>query len=152
MNVDESIEAFQAHLTRKGLKYTRQRRAIAEVFFGSGAHLSLNDVHALARAKQPSVGYATVYRTMKLMSECGLADEHKFAEGQVRYEPSGEHHDHIICTTCGKIVEYEDARVERFQEEMAAKHGFRVVKHRHEIYGECLVADCPDRGAARTGR
>lgn len=146
MTVDEAIEAFQSHLARKGLKYTRQRRAIAEVFFGSGAHLSLNDVHALAKAKQAGVGYATVYRTMKLMAECGLADEHKFAEGHVRYEPSGDHHDHLICTTCGLIVEYEDARIEQIQEEMAEKHGFRVVGHRHEIYGECVKPNCAERG------
>lgn len=136
MKANEAIEAFRGFLTQQGLKFTRQRQVIARVFFDSGRHLSLGELHDLARAAHPSVGYATVYRTMKLMAESGLASEHKFAEGNVRYEPAGDHHDHLICTRCGKIVEYEDHEIEKLQEELAARHGFKVVGHRHEIYGE----------------
>ena len=144
---DEQIERFKAYLTVQGLKYTRQRQAIAEVFFGSAAHLSLTDLLELAKARQPSVGYATVYRTMKLLAECGLATEHKFAENNARYEPTvaGHHHDHLICVDCGRIVEYEDDEIERLQEELARRHGFRVVAHRHEIYARCEVVNCPER-------
>ncbi|MCB9684513.1 MAG: transcriptional repressor [Alphaproteobacteria bacterium] len=145
------MEQFRSWLAERGLKVTRQREAIAEVFFGSGGHLSLEELLELAKEQQPSVGYATVYRTMKILAESGLASEHKFAEGNVRYEPSveGEHHDHLICVTCGKILEYEDERVERLQEEVARKHGLRVVSHRHEIYGECVRPACPDRPPGR---
>lgn len=117
------------------------------MFFESKAHLSLLELLELARGRHASVGYATVYRTMKILAECGLAHEHKFAEGSVRYEPAleGEHHDHLICVTCGRIVEYEDERIEKLQDELAEEHGFRVVSHRHEIYGECLTPDCPER-------
>lgn len=141
------LERFKVYLSEQGLKYTRQREAIAEVFFGSEAHLSLIDLLELAKARQPSVGYATVYRTMKLLAESGLATEHKFAEGNVRYEPSveGEHHDHLICVDCGRIVEYEDDEIERLQEDLARRHGFRVVSHRHEIYARCIVQNCPER-------
>lgn len=147
MTRSEQIESFKSYLSGMGLKYTRQRAAIAEVFFDSGAHLSLTDLLNLAKERQPSVGYATVYRTMKILAESGLATEHKFAEGNVRYEPSveGEHHDHLICVTCGRIVEYEDDEIERLQEELARRHGFRVVAHRHEIYAECTTTDCPER-------
>lgn len=151
------MEQFRSWLVERGLKVTRQREAIAEVFFSSGAHLSLEELLELAKAQHPSVGYATVYRTMKILAECGLASEHKFGEGNVRYEPAveGEHHDHLICVTCGKILEYEDPRIEAFQDELAAKYGLRVVSHRHEIYGECVRAACPDRpkaaGRAATG-
>ena len=100
----------------------------------------------MPRARQSSIGYATVYRTMKLMAESGLAVEHKFAEGYLRYEPAGEHHDHLICIRCGKIVEYEDDEIERLQDELAARHGFKVVGHRHEIYGDCTQTDCPEMG------
>jgi Fur family ferric uptake transcriptional regulator len=143
----DQIERFKVYLTNQGLKYTRQRQAIAEVFFGSTAHLSLIDLLDLAKSQHPSVGYATVYRTMKILAESGLATEHKFAEGNVRYEPSvvGEHHDHLICVNCGRIVEYEDDEIERLQEELARRHGFRVVSHRHEIYAECMVQNCPER-------
>jgi Fur family ferric uptake transcriptional regulator len=146
MERSEQIEQFKVFLTNQGLKYTRQRQAIAEVFFGSQAHLSLIDLLDLAKARQPSVGYATVYRTMKLLAESGLATEHKFAEGNVRYEPSieGEHHDHLICVTCGRIVEYEDEQIEKLQEDLARRHGFRVVSHRHEIYAECTTPNCPE--------
>ena len=146
------IAQFRAWLVDRGLKVTKQREAIAEVFFGSGGHLSLEELLELAKVQQPSVGYATVYRTMKILAESGLASEHKFGEGNVRYEPAvaGEHHDHLICITCGKILEYEDERVERLQEEVARQHGLRVVSHRHEIYGECVRASCPDRPSGRT--
>ena len=141
---EQAVEAFRDYLVEQGLKFTKQRRVIAEVFFASGQHLSLNQVHELARAEHASVGFATVYRTMKLLAESGLAHEHKFAEGQVRYEPAGDHHDHLICIKCGKIVEYEDHEIERLQEELARKHGFKVVGHRHEIYGDCLTPNCPE--------
>lgn len=149
MTRSEQLESFKSYLTSMGLKYTRQREAIAEVFFDSGAHLSLTDLLDLAKVRHPSVGYATVYRTMKILAESGLATEHKFAEGNVRYEPSveGEHHDHLICVDCGKIVEYEDEQIERLQEELARQRGFRVVSHRHEIYAQCLVANCAERPA-----
>jgi len=143
----EQIDQFKAYLVTQGLKFTRQREAIANVFFDSTAHLSLADLLELAKVRQPSVGYATVYRTMKLLADCGLATEHKFAEGNVRYEPAiaGHHHDHLICVDCGRIVEYEDDQIERLQDELARRHGFRVVSHRHEIYAECQVVNCPER-------
>ncbi len=142
------MERFREFLVGRGLKYTRQRQAIADVLFRSESHLSLDELLAQARSAQPSVGYATVYRTMKLLAESGLASEHKFADiGHARYEVAieGEHHDHLICVTCGRILEYEDPEIERRQEATAAEHGFRVVSHRHEIYGECLRDPCPDR-------
>lgn len=141
---EQAVETFRSYLVDQGLKFTRQRRVIAEVFFESGRHLSLSEVHDLARERHSSVGFATVYRTMKLLAESGLAHEHKFAEGNVRYEPAGDHHDHLICIRCGRIVEYEDSEIERIQEQVAARHGFRVVGHRHEIYGDCLTPNCPE--------
>lgn len=143
----DQLERFKSWLTERGLKYTRQREAIVEVFLASGEHLSLEELLELAKARQPSVGYATVYRTMKILAESGLANEHTFGANHVRYEPAieGEHHDHLLCVTCGKIVEFEDPRVEAFQEEVAAQHRMRVVSHRHEIYAACLRDPCPDR-------
>lgn len=146
----EANERFRRWLVQHGLKYTRQREVILEVFLeADDEHLSLDQLLERSRARHPSVGYATVYRTMKILTECGLANEHKFGEGLVRYEPAvdGEHHDHLICATCGKILEFEDDRIERYQNEVAAAHQMRVVSHRHEIYAECLRSPCPDRAA-----
>ena len=147
MATAEQLDRFRAVLAEHGLKVTRQREAIAEVFFDSQAHLSLIELLQRARVVQPSVGYATVYRTMKLLAETGLATEHKFAEGNARYEPAvaGHHHDHLICVTCGRIVEVEDDRIEEIQEEMARERGFRVLSHRHEIYAECITPNCPEK-------
>jgi Fur family ferric uptake transcriptional regulator len=77
---------------------------------------------------------------MRLLVEAGLAVEHKFGENQTRYEPKldDEHHDHLICVRCGRIVEFEDEAIEAFQTELASRHGLRILRHKHEIYGECV--------------
>jgi Fur family ferric uptake transcriptional regulator len=140
VQIEQDMDAFRGFLSKQGLKFTRQRRVIAQVVFGSEEHLTLNDILARAREEQASVGYATVYRTMKLMSESGLATEHHFDDGQARYERAGaDHHDHIICTRCGRIVEFEDEEIERIQDLIATKLGFDVVSHRHEVYGSCVL-------------
>jgi Fur family ferric uptake transcriptional regulator len=139
-------DRFREFLTSEGLKYTRQRRVIADVFFQEGeGHRSLNDLLAKAQQQQSSIGYATVYRTMKLMTDSGVALEHKFADtGLTLYEPNLEddHHDHIICSQCGRIVEFEDDVIEHRQEAIAKNMGFAVRDHRLEIYGDCLTTDC----------
>ncbi len=141
-------DVFRKYLSTKGLKYTRQRRAIAEAFLSSTAHPSLVEILELSRAFHSSVGYATVYRTMKLMTECGLATEHRFSEGgHIRYEPNvdGEHHDHLICLCCGLIIEFEEAEIEELQSRVAERLGFSVSWHRHEIYGYCGLPDCQEQ-------
>ncbi|TNE88611.1 MAG: transcriptional repressor [Deltaproteobacteria bacterium] len=152
-DVNERLKQFARYLDDQGLRYTSQRRVIAEAFYGSGKHLSLNEVLELARDKQGSIGFATVYRTMKLLAESGLAIEHRFDEDGVRYEPAGhDHHDHLICNRCGRIIEFEDEVVERRQEQVAKELGFRVASHRHEIYGECLRDPCPYESQSSQGR
>ena len=139
------LDLFREFLAKQGLKCTRQRQAIAEVFLATETHPSLMEILELARQRHTSVGYATVYRTMKLMTECGLATEHRFGEGDyTRYEPNvaGGHHDHLICVACGKIVEFEDPQIEKNQKAVASRFGFKVAWHRHEIYGYCGQAGC----------
>lgn len=137
---EQQLEGLQEYLQRQGLKLTRQRRAIAEVVFRSDGHLTLTEIHERARERQKSLGFATVYRTMKLMSEAGFATQHRFDDGQSRFERADDdHHDHIICSRCGRIIEFEAPDIERRQEKIARELGFRVVSHRHEIYGECVL-------------
>ena len=99
---------------------------------------------AKVRASDPRVGYATVYRTLKLLTECGVANERRFGDGLTRYELADEttHHDHLICTGCEKIVEFENEEIERLQEEVATRNGFTIKTHRLELYGLC--ARCRD--------
>lgn len=143
----DPIEHFRRFLLAQGLKYTRQRQAIARAFYESGTHVSLQELLDLSQANEASIGYATVYRTMKLMVEGGLAHEHQFADGQARYEPEeeGQHHDHIICRECGRIVEFEDPEIERRQDAIAERHGFHVVAHKLEMYADCLRDPCEYR-------
>jgi len=143
---DEAVELLHGQLVacmaRKGLRSTAQRRLVTELFFRANGHLSIDDLLARVRRKDPRVGYATVYRTLKLLVECGLAAERQFGDGKTRFEirDEAEHHDHLICLSCGRIVEFEEERIEILQEQIAERHGFVVSSHKHELYGVC--ADC----------
>jgi Fur family ferric uptake transcriptional regulator len=130
------------YMDRHGLRSTAQRRLVTDVFLRAGGHLSIEDLWEKVRRRDPKVGYATVYRTLKLLRDSGLASERRFGDGVSRYEIAheDEHHDHLICTECGRIVEFEDDRIEKLQDELAAKHGFALTRHRHELYGVC--PDC----------
>lgn len=141
-DVDGLMGQFHAYLAKKGLKSTRQRDVIAERFFSTGGHLSIEELLNLARNDYPRVGYATVYRTLKLLTECGLAAERRFGEGQTMYETAGdtEHHDHLICLECGHVLEFHNDVIEREQERVARSFGFNVIRHRHELYGLCPKA------------
>jgi len=140
------LERFRAllstHMAKKGLRSTDQRRLIVETFFKSPNHVSIEELLAQVRASDPKVGYATVYRTLKLLTECGVAFERRFGDGLARYELADDeaHHDHLICVECGAIVEFEEPRIETIQESVAASHGFELRSHKHELYGVC--ADC----------
>ncbi len=127
------------YMARKGLKSTRQRSLIVDMFLGSSGHLSVEDLWAKVRERDQKVSVATVYRTMKLLHECGLAHARNFGDGQTRYEVAAgkDHHDHLICTRCGEIVEFENDRIEAMQDAVARKHGFKVTSHKMELYGLC---------------
>lgn len=131
--------ALAGYLEDHNLKHTKQREAILEVFLAATGHVTGEDIYQQVRAKHPNIGYTTVYRTMKLLCEAGLAHEHNF-DGVTRYEIAHEHHDHLVCMRCGKIIEFECEKIESAQERIAAEYEFRVLRHRHELYGHCV--DC----------
>ena len=134
-------------MEREGLRSTAQRRLVSELFFKSEGHLSIEDMLEKVRKVDQGVGYATVYRTLKLLKDSGVAFERHFGDGVSRYEVAdeGEHHDHLICLDCGKIVEFEDDEIERLQEALARKRGFELRRHKHELYGTC--GDCQKKTA-----
>jgi Fur family ferric uptake transcriptional regulator len=133
---------LSTHMAKKGLRSTDQRRLIVETFFKSPNHVSIEELLAQVRSQDPKVGYATVYRTLKLLTECGVAFERRFGDGLARYELADEasHHDHLICVDCGTIVEFEEERIEALQEAVAEKYGYELRSHKHEMYGVC--PDC----------
>ncbi len=132
-------EVLARFMAERGLKSTRQRSLIIDTFFQVDGHLSVEDVWEKVRALDRRVSVATVYRTMKLLSESGLAHARNFGDGQTRYEAAvgREHHDHLICTRCGTIVEFENDQIERLQAAVARRHGFVVSSHKMELYGLC---------------
>jgi Fur family transcriptional regulator, ferric uptake regulator len=128
-------------LRKHRLNTTQQRETIVDVFLRTQEHVSIDELLARVRKKSPKVGYATVYRTLRLLLDCGLASSRQFDDGQTRYEVAGAHHDHLICVKCGFIAEFENEEIERLQEEMAVKlGGFRVLRHKHELYCLCPKA------------
>ncbi len=137
-SVDDRIARFKQHLHRQKLKSTAQRDTIAKVFFGCQRHISVEELYYQVRQRNPRIGYATVYRTLKLLTECGVAAERHFRKGEARYESAHKrHHDHLICEACGRIVEFEEQRIEALQERIARRLGFQFTGHKMELYGIC---------------
>ena len=136
---------LQSYMLKKGLRSTEQRRLIVDSFFEAPSHITIDELLAQVRAIDPRVGYATVYRTLKLLAECGVANEGRFGDGVTRYEVANEdhHHDHLICLECGSIDEFEEPAIEKLQDQVAERYGFRVRSHKHELYGVC--AKCQEK-------
>jgi Fur family ferric uptake transcriptional regulator len=131
-------EVLAAHLVRHRLKRSAQREAILEAFVKAGHHVSVEDLLRIVRRRRPEVGRTTIYRTLKLLQEAGLASELVFGN-EARFEPvwNRDHHDHFVCVACGAIFEFRSSEIERQQEEIAARIGFQIEGHRHHIFGRC---------------
>lgn len=132
-------EQLSEYLAAKNLKSTSQRDTILNVFVEAGRHLSAEELYARVKKSHPGIGYATVYRTLKLLAEAGLAQERRFEDGFTRYEHASQdaHHDHLICTRCGAIIEFENESIEALQQDVARKNRFKVLSHKLELYGLC---------------
>ena len=129
------LDAFADLCRSRGIKLTDQRRAIAEVIIKAKDHPCVDKIHALVAREHPRVSLATVYRTMRTLRDAGIVEEHSFGEGRNHYElASGTHHDHLIDTTTGDIVEFCDPEIERLQQAIAERLGYRLVGHKLELY------------------
>lgn len=129
-------------LEQKGLRSTRQRSLIIDTFFSSTHHLSAEELLHQVRALDPRISVATIYRTMKLLTECGLAHARHFGDGQTRFDP-GHDHDHLVCTQCGAITEFDDGEFERWKKGIAQRFGFELTSHKLELYGLCRPCQSP---------
>ena len=142
---EKEKQVFLEHIQKAGLKRTAQRDLILEIFLQTEEHLSSEDLYWLVQREDASVGHTTVYRTLKLLTEAGLAREVRFGDGKTYYEHhyNQEHHDHMICTECGKVIEFFSAELEAMQDAMAEKFGFKLTHHNLRILGVC--AECQVR-------
>ena len=135
-------EIFLEHIQNAGLRRTAQRDVIMEIFLRTEEHLTSEDLYWLVQKEDPTVGHTTVYRTLKLLTEAGLAREVRFGDNKTYYEHhyNHEHHDHMICTECGLVIEFLSADIEKLQDEMADNFGFKPTHHSLRLWGIC--SDC----------
>ncbi|MBB3710878.1 Fur family ferric uptake transcriptional regulator [Limimaricola variabilis] len=121
---------------QNGLRLTEQRRVIARVLEAADDHPDVEELHARAAAEDARISLATVYRTVKLFEEAGILEKHEFGDGRARYETTDrEHHDHLIDMHSGEVIEFVDDEIERLQERIAERLGYRLIGHRLELYG-----------------
>jgi Fur family ferric uptake transcriptional regulator len=139
---------FGRYLREAGLPVTQQRERVAEIVFGSDAHLSVDEIEQQLRAEGDRIGKATVYRTLDLLVKSRLVEEHDFGEGFKRYEhrlSREPEHEHLICLECGKVIEIRCQEIAAVETRVRAEHGFVPARHRLEIHGVCL--ECHEAGA-----
>ncbi len=127
---------------------------ILGVLAGIEGHVSAEELFDAVRKVEPSIGFATVHRTLRLLADSGFVHEHSFGERHRRYELADrrEHHDHLICTRCRRIVEFEEPRIEALQDEVAARHGFRITDHRLDLFGICVTCMAAETRPRRRDR
>jgi Fur family ferric uptake transcriptional regulator len=141
-------EGLDQYLDRMGLKQTQQRRVIVEHFLAINAHVDADELHRRVKDDGHDFGLATIYRTLNLLTEAGLIEQKSFHDGRSVFEVAhpGAHHDHLICTECGFVVEFEDAEIEALQEKISAKYGMELKSHRLDLFGRCVDEDqCGER-------
>ena len=135
------LEDLKVVLKDKGMKYTEQRAVILQILLNIDDHLNAEEVHRIVKEKYPeqNIGIATVYRTLNFLEDVNLISSISFGKDGKKYEGNvtKEHHDHIICTSCGKIVEFFDEDIEKRQEDISTKNGFKITDHTMQIFGIC---------------
>lgn len=141
------IQQVREEARRRGVRWTNQRQVIVETFIGCDDHVTVEELHRRVRVLDASVSAATVYRTINMLVEIGVATKRHFGDGSASFESSlsKHHHDHLVCMSCNKIEEFELQEIEDLQEKVAVDHGFQLVKHRLELYGVCR--ECVIKGA-----
>ncbi len=142
----EQLKAIEEFMQARGLKLTGPRRRVVEKLLSVKGHVAADDLIELLRKDKTPVSKATVYRTLSLVSQSGLIDGHDFDGGKRLYEPmvGRAHHDHLYCVACGKVIEFEDAGIEKLQDAVVRRHQFTPVYHSHKIFGYC--AGCKAKG------
>ena len=144
------IEGIEERILMDGGKRSRSRSAIIETFFKANVHVTVDELTNDVRKKFPRIGAATVYRTLKLLVRTGYAKELDFGDGSRRYESNlSAHHDHLICTGCGKVIEFKDPEIEKLQDLVTRRHGFLSEGHRLDIFGRCRICASSWTGAKK---
>lgn len=138
-SVQEVVDIFADYLKKNGLKMTRQRRIILDSFLRTGGHVSTEELHQLAKKEDERLGFVTVFRTLKALSDCGIARKIDLDDGRARFEHNYKrtHHHHVVCIDCSNTIEFVSPEQEHLQEEITSKYGFKAVRHTLQIFGIC---------------
>ncbi len=138
-SVRDAERIFHQHLRNVGLKHTGQRDTILRTFLSAREHLTTDELYRRVRRKDARIGFTTVYRTLKLLAECGLAGEVEFQDGIARYEPqyNRRSHHHMVCTECGASVEFFSPEIDEIEQAICSKHHYVPTRHTFQIYGVC---------------
>ncbi|MTI30567.1 Fur family transcriptional regulator [Xanthovirga aplysinae] len=138
---------FEAYLKIKGLRKTAERFSIIDEFFALEEHVDVESFYLMMRNRNYSISRATIYNTLDLLVECGLAVKHQFREKQALYEQAltYKHHDHLVCNTCGKIKEFSDERIEAIKRTIGKELGSNIRRHALVFYGDCTIENCENK-------
>jgi Fur family ferric uptake transcriptional regulator len=139
ISMADVTQVFLDFLKEKNQHYTTQRALIVDEFVRAKTHLSVEELYLIVKQKEPTIGQVTVFRTLKLLEEAGIANPVNFGDKTVRYELSFEtgHHDHLVCIKCGKVIEVLDPKLEQRKEKICKDFDFTPLNHRLEIFGIC---------------
>jgi Fur family ferric uptake transcriptional regulator len=141
---EPTAPSLEAACVEKGMRMTEQRRVIARVLQSADDHPDVEELYRRASAVDPNISISTVYRTVKLFEDAGIIERHDFRKGRARYEQvPDEHHDHLIDLRSGKVIEFRSEDIERLQDEIARRYGYRIVDHRLELYAVPLRGKKP---------
>ena len=133
------MDRIEQLCAERGMRMTEQRRVIARVLSSAEDHPDVEELYRRASSIEPHISIATVYRTVRLFEEAGVVEKHDFGDGRSRYEEAGDdHHDHLIDTKTGEVIEFYDAEIERLKTEIAKRLGFELIGHKLELYGRAI--------------
>lgn len=132
------MEQFNQFILSAGLRHSQQREQVARVFFSTTTHVGIEELYKKVHKLNSKIGIATVYRTLNLLVEAGLAQKRNFETGAITYEPTPEkHHDHLICTRCQEVIEFHNEKIEQLQEDISKAYKYQLQFHKMELYGIC---------------
>ncbi len=133
------MDALKEILTKEGLRYTAQRQIIWDEIRSSDQHRDAEEIYFTLHHRGIRISRATIYRTIDVLVKNNMIDKLDVGDGRSRYEYNDKyiHHDHLICTSCGKIIEFHSKNIEKYQQQIAKKHQFQLNDHNHQLYGIC---------------
>ena len=147
MSIMNNTDTLKQILHKENLRYTQQRQEVWDEICASDEHQDAENIYNSLRKRQIKVSRATVYRTIDVLVKNNLVRRLNLDDGRSRFENKVgiEHHDHIVCLDCRKIIEFMDETIEKMQIRIAKEQGFEIVRHVHQLFGRCLDEKCPNK-------